>query len=219
MHLAECASHDLEVVEGRHRRLRFEELIENVASLRSRAEKAQEILEGLRTKVNEPPPGLGRTIMTSSEQLRTPLEDGEIRQDATTIHDVQWKHVRPYLFLHPHQPMNYPTQFKEMREYVSSLAGDSKHEEQLHRFRELERQIISNTPISSRLEIIPEEVHRVVTASMKDVRREADRVLVEIEDGLLRFKAREYARIWRCLEHVHEVISIFHRDTLGPEMS
>lgn len=32
----------------------------------------------------------------------------------------------------------------------------------------------------------------IVHASIKGVKREADRVFVEIEDGLLRFKAEEY---------------------------
>ncbi len=83
--------------------LTFEELIEGVVSLRDRIEKASERLEILKAK--------NRAIDAQVQELHykyttgfvghepgSPLEEGEIEQDAGMLRAAQWEQVGYYVF-------------------------------------------------------------------------------------------------------------------------
>lgn len=85
--------------------LRFEELLEGVASLRDCLQKASERLEDLKAKNRDIEAQVqrlnhvyslyscdGRPLAVNS------LEGGEIEQEVATIRAVQWEHVGEYIF-------------------------------------------------------------------------------------------------------------------------
>ncbi len=100
---------------------------------------------------------------------------------------------------------------------MSGLADKRTRDGQLHKFDDLERRIISSTPASPRLQNPPVKLNTVIAASIKNIKRESDRVLVDIEDDLLRFKATEYSRLWKTLECTEGVILGLLRDQSGLE--
>ncbi|KAF9446948.1 hypothetical protein P691DRAFT_803246 [Macrolepiota fuliginosa MF-IS2] len=194
--LAELTSRDLriDVMEGGGNALALVKLVEDINTLRVRMEKTQKILDNIKTittSSQERSGSLNNSCPSVINRSCNLLEDGEVWQDASTTRVVQWEY------------------FKEVREYVVSLSRNSTRNEQLHRFQELESLAASCVAPLPRVGDVPEELEKVITiASIKNVRREVERVLVEIEDRFLRFKVMECARVRRNLERVDEVTSI-----------
>lgn len=107
----------------------------------------------------------------------------------------------------------FDVQFKGVKSYMSGLVDKQAREWQLHKLDFLERRITSNMPASQPSplpEDAPLELNGIIAASIQQIKRESDRVFVEIEEDLLHFKAMEYARLGKTLGCVEGVI-------LGPD--
>lgn len=79
---------------------------------------------------------------------------------------------------------------------MSSAASRASREQQLRRLCKLEHQMAQ--VVSSRA--IDEEIEKQVSNYLKGVKREADRILVEVEGSLLRSKAELYAKLWTTVK-------------------
>lgn len=79
---------------------------------------------------------------------------------------------------------------------MSSVTSRASREQQLRRLCKLEHQMAQ--VVSSRA--IDEEIEKQVSNYLKGVKREADRILVEVEGSLLRSKAELYAKLWTTVK-------------------
>jgi hypothetical protein len=89
----------------------------------------------------------------------------------------------------------------ELKSRMVSVANPGSREEQLYRLSKLEHQMAQAISYASS-KVLEEQVENQIGTYLRGVKREADRILVEVEGSLLRCKAEAYTNLWKGLKDV-----------------